>query len=503
MRRHETGDPPSSGVLARELLDICFAPVAIRDPGRMSRTVCQAPSVGPEARHHSRLHAPISRLHVEGRPAARTFIPHEVSDRRRIVTEDQSRLLFENGVIGHRRRRSSHRYLRSTAKHGAHDRRPSWTGERGCFLGVLMRFSLSSLARFAIGTILVSSAAAIGLARLAPQTEGWRMLSPSRYANVNTFYFDQGHRGSSWLDREGGPMREVPFRDEELLEYASCSPWRDEQGRSQVVGRWSWSLRSETPDRAYGLARITFPDGEVLDHVETDVVPVSNPCWYPGTGSRILFAAGDGKLYQCNFESRDDAAVASNSRVMLPRPILWNCKFPDGEGVFLAEPHWPSDPGFSRLLFVSLRSCRGISGKPASSPAQIWWLLLSEAGGSVEEAGRMIAPPTSGDEVNERCPALGRVAGRSLPLGLLSESRDAPGGSLSPGRRARPRDTMPPGPPAEPERRLPTTASRTRNSSRAMADVSPSFRRTAEERESPGESGREVGAETVMVTPPR
>ena len=26
--------------------------------------------------------------------------------------------------------------------------------------------------------------------------------------------------------RHNGPMREVPFRDEELLEYASCSPWR-------------------------------------------------------------------------------------------------------------------------------------------------------------------------------------------------------------------------------------------------------------------------------------
>src|SRR4051812_27233774 len=99
-----------------------------------------------------------------------------------------------------------------------------------------MRFSLSSLARFVAGAALISSAAAIGLARLAPPPKGWRMLSPGRYANVNTFYLDPCRRGSSWIDREGGAMIELPFRDDELLEYGACSPWRDEEGRFQVVG---------------------------------------------------------------------------------------------------------------------------------------------------------------------------------------------------------------------------------------------------------------------------
>ena len=279
----------------------------------------------------------------------------------------------------------------------------------GVHLGVPMRFSLSKLARFAIGTILVSSAAAIGLARLAPPPKGWRMPGPARYANVNTFYVDPCRRGSFWVDREGGPLREVPYRDEELLEYASCSPWRDEQGRAQVVGRWSWSFRTESPDRAYGLARISFPDGEVLDHIETDVVPVSNPCWYPGTGTKILFAAGDGKLYQCNFESGKDAVIGTDGRVDQPRPILWNCESSDGEGVYLAEPHLSLDPNFSHLLFVSLRSSRRILGELTSTPAQIWWLRLGEDGGSIEGAGRLIEPPAHGAEANERCPTLGRT----------------------------------------------------------------------------------------------
>lgn len=272
-----------------------------------------------------------------------------------------------------------------------------------------MRISLPSLARLAIGTMIVSSAAAIGLARLAPPPKGWRMPSPVRYANVNTFYLDPCHRGSSWIDREGGPMRELSYHDEELLEYASCSPWRDEQGRAQVVGRWSWSCRSDTPDRAYGLARVSFPDGEVLDHVETDVVPVSSPCWYPGTGAKILFAAGDGKLYQWNFEADDDGATRPEHPIERLRPIVWNCEFPDGQGVYLAEPHWSSDPEFSRLLFVSLRTSRQVRGLPESTPAQIWWLRLGEDGGSVEQAGRLIDPPASGPDVTERCPSIARI----------------------------------------------------------------------------------------------
>ena len=267
-------------------------------------------------------------------------------------------------------------------------------------------FSLSSLARLAIGTILISSAAAIGLARLAPPSRGWRMLSPSRYANVNTFYLDPGRRGSSWVDREGGAMLDLPFSDDELLEYASCSPWRDEQGRAQVVGRWSWGFRGETPDMSYGLARVTFPDGKIIDHVETQVVPVSNPCWYPGTRARVLFAAGDGKLYQYAFESVDGGEIRDER----PRPIVWNCKVPGGDAVFLAEPYLPADPSFSHLLFVGLRTTESKGGRPSSTPASIWWLRLSDGGGSIEEAGRLMDPPSGGEEVNERCPILGRTS---------------------------------------------------------------------------------------------
>lgn len=354
------------------------------------------------------------RPHGEGRPAARTSIPQSLL----IIVgsgPQTTALSPREGRYGGRCR-STRRHRRAAPKEGTTIAIPPGAATNdGVFPGVPMRFSLSSLARLAIGTILVSAAAAIGLARLAPPHEGWRMLGPSRYVNVNSFYLDPCRRGSSWLDREGGAMRDVPFGDEELLEYASSSPWRDELGRTQVIGRWSWGFKSEATDRAYGLARITFPDGEVLDHIETDVVPVSSPCWYPGTGARVLFAAGDGKLYQCNFEPGDDGAAGSDRHVERPRPIAWNCEFPGGEGLYLAEPHWPTDPNFSRILFVSLRTSRRIRGEMESTPAQIWWLRLSEDGDSIEEAGRLFNPPASQPEANERCPTVGRTPdGRPL-----------------------------------------------------------------------------------------
>jgi hypothetical protein len=268
-----------------------------------------------------------------------------------------------------------------------------------------MRFSVSSLARLVLVAVVASSAAAIGLARLTPEPRGWRMPAPVRYAGVNAFYLDPCGRGSTWVDREGGPPVDLHLPDDQLFEYASCSPWRDEDGRSQVVGRWSWSgTRTEAPDISYGLARVTFPEGRVLDHVETDFVPVSNPCWYPGTRARILFAAGDGQLYQFDF----DAAHAKSDDPARPSAIRWNCEMPHDGGIYMSDPYWPNLAGFSRTLLVVIRPTDGIRNRKASTPSQIWWLRLSEEGDAVEEAGQLLESPSAGKDANERCPSLDR-----------------------------------------------------------------------------------------------
>jgi hypothetical protein len=261
------------------------------------------------------------------------------------------------------------------------------------------------MTRFALLGVVVTSAAAIGLARLEPAPRSWRMTAPVRYAGINSFYLDPCRRGSTWVDREGGPPVDMPFPDDELFEYASCSPWRDEDGRSQVVGRWSWSgSRADTPDITYGLARVTFPEGHLLDHVETEIVPVSNPCWYQGTRARVLFAAGDGKLYQYDF----DEAHAHSDDTARPRPIAWNCDMPHGGAIYLADPQWPDLPEFSRTLLVVLRQTESSRGRPVATTSQVWWLRLTEDGDAIEGAGRLLESNPSVRDANERCPSLGR-----------------------------------------------------------------------------------------------
>jgi hypothetical protein len=266
-----------------------------------------------------------------------------------------------------------------------------------------MRIPISSLIRPAFAAMLVSSTAAIVLARLAPAGTGWRIPSATRYASVNTFYLDHCRRGSFWVDREGGPALDLRAPDDELLEYASCSPWRDERGRTQVVSRWSQNLRSESSGTAYGLARLSFPDGEVLDHFETDVVPASTPCWYPGTRARVLFAGGDGILYLYDFESTDSGDGPDDAPGRRLRAIPWNCAVPGGDGVYLSEPNWPSDPRFSHLLFVGLRKIGRTKSHLPPAMTQIWWLRLGDDGASIDAAGPLIDLPTGGPDTYDRC----------------------------------------------------------------------------------------------------
>ncbi len=272
-----------------------------------------------------------------------------------------------------------------------------------------MRVSLYSLMRFGVGGLVLTLAAAVGLARIAPAPSGWRIPCPVAYTSINSFYLEPCGRGSVWIDLDGGAtVGGTRKGDAELIEYASFSPWRDESGRWQVVGRWSWGLHGDSTESSYGLARVTFPGGEVLDHVETDVFPVSDPCWYPGTRARVLFAAGDGRLYQCAFEPAGGPGAPPDGGEVRPRVLTWNCPLPGEGGVYLTDPCWPSDPRMRNIIFVGLRRTPPIAGGTrVSGPTQIWWLRLSDDGGSIEEAGQLLGKATDGPDVVERCPMLG------------------------------------------------------------------------------------------------
>jgi hypothetical protein len=283
-----------------------------------------------------------------------------------------------------------------------------------------MRFSLTSLIRILVVVILGSSAAAIGLSRLAPPPKPWRMPCPVANVNVNTFLLSHGSRGSLWLAKDEGRTTTLPFPSGEILDYASCSPWRDERGRSQVVGRWSCDPAAVNARNEFGLARLTFPDGEVIDRISTNVVPISAPCWYPGTGTRVLFAAGDGRLYQHEFESNTGTTTdQGGARQNEPLPLVWACKAPGMGDVYLSDPHWSTDTYSSRIVLVALRLIEPDSDRQRFTKSQLWWLRLSEGGHTIEEAGRLVRPSTEESDVEERCPTIGKTSDGRLALAYL------------------------------------------------------------------------------------
>lgn len=303
-----------------------------------------------------------------------------------------------------------------------------------------MSFSFSSLIRLLVLLALGTTMLAIGLSRLNPPWPSLRTRSALRYSNVNEHFLNGPDRTPHWLDAQTGQIFPESPDDGGILEIASSSPWIDEKGRTQVVGRWSsrtpGSLKSVSSD--FGLARYTFPRGEMIDHITTEVVPVSPPCWYPGTSARVLFAAGDGMLYHYAFEPDHwqqegiDPAVRPEAG---PRRLLWQCPTP-GEGkIFISDLNWSTDPRMTGCLVVALREqVSSPDGNRSFSQTQLWWLKLNFAGTEVVKCGRLLSYDKAGSSsraIDIRTPTIGTLADGRLALAYLTRREgDNPGWEL-------------------------------------------------------------------------
>jgi hypothetical protein len=294
-----------------------------------------------------------------------------------------------------------------------------------------MRITLMALIRLSVLTSLVATCAAVGLSRLAPPLRPWRMPCSLEYAGFNEFFFGMGGEGARWVAQEGGRTIRLPLPRDERLDYATCSPWRDERGRSQVAGRWTFGSHGSPAE--FGIARLSFPDGEVIDRVATETMPLGAPCWFPGTTARILFAAGDGMLYNYAFEAPATPESESTAPEVIradsaPRRLALQCPALKDRAVFLSDPHWPSDSRFSRTLFVSLRKTETIRRQPVYGCDEIWWLRISEDGCAIEDGGPLLkgAAEPSGAEAEERCPIVGRTREGDLTLAYLRKVGTGP-----------------------------------------------------------------------------
>ncbi|MFO0952943.1 MAG: hypothetical protein U0835_17685 [Isosphaeraceae bacterium] len=262
-----------------------------------------------------------------------------------------------------------------------------------------MRFSLTSLVRL-VGLLgFAVCGLAITLARLEPDAARFRVGTPPQYDLVNGFIIDPAGAPSRWLDVDSGETLPVGLPEGEQVNYASCAPWQDEEGKTQVVGRWNDHVR--TPSgilaRRFGIVRFTIPGGEVLDRISLEVLPTSQPCWFPGMKSRVLFGGCDGRLYTLDFDG-----PARTGETPAPTQVVWRVPAPGGQ-LMLRDPVWPADPRFRGRVLVAL-SYTTPESQGELCPSQLWWLDLDSRGTSILGAGRVTDEPLTPNSREERFP---------------------------------------------------------------------------------------------------
>ena len=238
------------------------------------------------------------------------------------------------------------------------------------------------------------------------------------------------------VDRSTGKAQPLPLPRDAAWGFVTVSPWRDQDGNLEAVGRWS--RPGVLDDQSfYGLGLFRVSDATIVRSIDLDVLPTGRPCWVPGRPGDLVFPAGDGQLYRCRLThdgnmkanaqtSVDDENHPGSSRSVAPGAVTWRCAVPGSGRVFIADPVWPADKPLGPFVFVSLTPQTNAGGRPRNEPSQIWWLEMSEFGDEILSAGRFTVPaPASaqGRPLVERLPSVSVSPSGRLTLAYLTRAR--------------------------------------------------------------------------------
>lgn len=281
-----------------------------------------------------------------------------------------------------------------------------------------MRFSLTGIIRL-LGFLAASACAvAITMARLEPEPWRSRLAGPPALGVVNGFVLDSNNRGSQFLDAETGRIVPMNLPTVDRIDYGSCSPWTDEEGEYQLVGRWECRDRGgpRSSSLAFGIARYAMPSGRVLDELPLEIPPASHPCWFPDRSARVLYTGCDGKLYRLDFEGTGEDSGSTPA----PARVTWNIA-PPGNYVLIRDPIWLDSAALDRRLIVSL-AYRDGSGDDRLRPSRLWWLKLDEWGSTIIGAGPLAAEDghSLGSTDDERFPNIAVQADGTLKIAWLA-----------------------------------------------------------------------------------
>lgn len=289
-----------------------------------------------------------------------------------------------------------------------------------------MRGSLTSLVRLSVFAGLGLCVFAVGLGRMVPPSPDLRSLGSNRLVVLPIARPSDDPAFPRLLDFDGGRLEPLPLAETDRFERAACSPWKDEYGEIHVVGRWrSISGRGDSSVLGdSGIARLGFPSGRVIDRVSSSIVPESPPCWFPKASPRILFAAGDGKLYRMSFAEASAESVTDSARLdsvddlRSPRPIAWRDEARETDR--LGDPSWPDLPALGGRLIVSLarRLPASENSRSQYSIAKLWSLSLSADDCWIESASPLV--PAESIDREQRFASIGRADDGTFRLAYLT-----------------------------------------------------------------------------------
>ena len=230
------------------------------------------------------------------------------------------------------------------------------------------------------------------------------------------------------VDLATGRSTSIHLPPGEEWSLLSISPWRDSRGELEAVGRWA--SRGEDVTWGWGLLRLS--DGTVLDRIALEKLPTSRPCWIPDQIRAILFATGDGRLYQCNLSPRGDTgdsqepSRARSGQAVEPLAVEWRVRPPGLGEVFLADPVWSSDPRLRKWVIVALSLKQRGAERVVYRQPRLWWLEMSDQADAILAAGPLSEPATdqpepASAERAERLPSIAVEAGGTIRLVWLAQ----------------------------------------------------------------------------------
>jgi hypothetical protein len=234
------------------------------------------------------------------------------------------------------------------------------------------------------------------------------------------------------IDRTTGHVEPLLLPAEKTWSLLSVSPWRDQHGLSEAVGRWVSLVDGE--EAFCGLGLLKLPGGTLANCLTLEILPTGKPCWVPGQAGEILFPAGDGQLFRCNIacDGKNDrksplqgTSHGDRDNVVVPRAVTWHNKPPGLGSVYLCDPTWSAEPALRNFVFVALSEQECVAGTRTHSAFKLWWLVMNDEGDTIVSAGRLTRPgqdEKKNDKLSERMPTV--VVGSRGQFGLVYLARE-------------------------------------------------------------------------------